>query len=331
VFGYHTGSNTDAETSSAATLCERFVQGPYPTNRWRKEILADRLHVLIYPEVGMDPVCPQLAAQRLAPIQCNSWGHPDTSGFPTIDYYLSSSLMEPVDGQDHYSERLIRLPNLSIYYEAPTVPALSVGRDHFGFRIGATVFWCAQSLFKYLPQFDVVFPHIARQIVDCQFAFIEFDGAPRMTDLFRQRLDRAFAACGMNYADHCIFLPPLDPARFAAAAGLADIFLDSIGWSGCNSTLECLAHNLPVVTMPGPLMRGRHSAAILRMMGVTETIAESIDDYVMTAVRLGNDAAWRSTVKGRIRANKFRVYRDDACVRALEEFLERVVRGPSST
>ena len=113
-FGYHTGNQEDGETKVAASFCDRFVQSPLPLDRWRQEILADAPHVLIYPEVGMHPISAQLAAQRLAPVQCNSWGHPDTSGYPTLDYYLSSELMEPSDGQSHYTERLVRLPNLSI-------------------------------------------------------------------------------------------------------------------------------------------------------------------------------------------------------------------------
>ena len=68
---------------------------------------------------------------------------------------------------------------------------------------------------------------------------------------------------------------------------LCDVFLDSIGWSGCNSTLESLACNLPIVTLRGALMRGRHSAAILQMMGIGETIAGSIEDYIGIAARLG--------------------------------------------
>ena len=79
-------------------LCERFVRGPLSLDAWRQAILADAPHVIIYPEVGMDRVSAQLAAQRLAPVQCNAWGHPDTSGLPTLDYYLSSDLMEPPDG-----------------------------------------------------------------------------------------------------------------------------------------------------------------------------------------------------------------------------------------
>ena len=70
-------------------------------------------------------------------------------------------------------------------------------------------------------------------------------------------------------------------SRFAA--GLSDVFLDSIGWSGCNSALECLTRALPIVTFEGATMRGRHSAAIPRMIGVEDTIATTVDDYVAIA------------------------------------------------
>ncbi len=47
----------------------------------------DALDVLIYPEVGMEPLIEQLAAMRLAPLQCALWGHPVTTGLPTIDVF----------------------------------------------------------------------------------------------------------------------------------------------------------------------------------------------------------------------------------------------------
>ena len=82
----------------------------------------------------------------------------------------------------------------------------------------------------------------------------------------------------------------MDMSRFAAASAQCDVMLDSIGWSGGNTTLEALAQDLPVVTFEGALMRGRVSAGILRMMGMPETIAETVDDYVALAVRIGQDA-----------------------------------------
>jgi protein O-GlcNAc transferase len=327
IFGYYTGAHEDAETKQAVALCDRLVQGPLSIDRWRQAILEDAPHVLIYPEVGMDPVSVQLAAQRLAPVQCNSWGHPDTSGFPTLDYYLSSELMEPPGAQDHYTERLIRLPNLSIYYQPLDLPEASLSRADLGLSSTATIYWCGQSLFKYLPQFDQVFPRIAREVDDCQFIFIQDPkGSTYVTDLFRKRLDKAFTAFGLRAADYCVVLPRLDLHRFVAAIGQCDIVLDSIGWSGGNSTLESLHHCLPIVTMTAPLMRGRHSMAILKMMGVEETITETIDDYVSTAIRLACDVPWRMAVKNRISENKHRIYRDTTCVSALQGFLNSAAR-----
>jgi protein O-GlcNAc transferase len=329
IFGYHTGVREDSATKEAAGYCDRFVQGPLSMDRWRNVILEDAPHVLIHPDIGMNAVSARLAAQRLAAVQCNSWGHPDTSGFPTIDYFLSSDLMEPPDGQDHYTERLVRLPNLSIYYEPPDRQPVRLDRAELGLRPSATVFWCGQSLFKYLPQYDEVFPRIAREAGDCQFVFIRYGQGTYLDEQFFRRLQRAFASAGLNAADHCVLLPRLNPHRFVAAIGQCDVVLDSMGWSGCNSTLEGLQHDIPIVTMTGSLMRGRHTMAILKMMAVEDTIAETVDGYVSAAVRLARDLPWRLAIKDKISRNKHRLYRDATCVSALETFLEEAVRrGP---
>lgn len=331
LFGYSTASEVDAETEAAAALCERFVRGPLSVDAWREAIIADAPHVILYPEVGMDRVSAQLAAQRLAPVQCNAWGHPDTSGFPTLDYYLSSDLMEPPAGAQHYTERLVRLPNLSIYYEPPDATPERLDRAELGLRPAATVFWCAQSLPKYLPQFDQALPRIAREVGDCQFTFIRFPGGAQITALFAERLDRAFAAFGLRAADHCVFLPRLSQQKFVAAIGACDAVLDSIGWSGCNSILESLVHDLPIVTLTGALMRGRHAAAILTMMDVPETITTSLDAYVAAAVRIARDDAWRSALSDKIARNKYRLYRDRDCIAALEDFLIAQARRITAT
>jgi protein O-GlcNAc transferase len=324
LFGYHTGKRRDEATTEAQSLCRRFVQGPLPVDRWREVILADAPHVLIYPEIGMGPVAAQLAAQRLAPTQCNFAGHPDTSGYPTLDYFLSSELMEPPDGQEHYTEKLIRLPNMATYYE-PVVPRAAANESgQFGWSSSAPIFWCGQSLFKYLPQYDAVFPRIARELGDCLFIFIKFPTGDYVTKLFRDRLDRAFAEFGLRASDFIIVLPRLSEHQFGTAISRCDVGLDSIGWTGNNSTLEALAYDLPIVTLPGTLMRGRHTMAILQMMGITDTVAATIDDYISTAVRLARDVSWRVAVRKRIAESKSRLYRDDSFIFALEKFLVQV-------
>jgi protein O-GlcNAc transferase len=328
LFGYHVGAERDVETERARSLCDRFVQGPLSIERWRQEIGADAPHVLVYPEIGMSPISAKLAAQRLAPVQCNSWGHPETSGFPTLDYFLSSDLMEPSDAQHHYCEKLIRLPNLSVYCEPIEPPVLASDRAAFGMRPSACIYWCAQSLFKYLPQHDQVFPRIAREAGDCQFVFIDHPG---VTDLFRYRLERAFGQFGLRAANHCLILPRLEHERFLAATGLSDVFLDSIGWSGCNTTLGALAYDLPIVTLRGDLMRGCHTAAMLDMMGITAAVCESIETYVELAVGLARNPSWRAEVKRMIAARKRAIYRDRTCIAALEEFLDQAARCVTRT
>jgi predicted O-linked N-acetylglucosamine transferase (SPINDLY family) len=221
----------------------------------------------------------------------------------------------------------VRLPNLSIYYEPPENEPASATREELGLRAGAIVFWSAQSLYKYLPQHDNVFVRIAQAVGDCQFVFLRHFGAPRVTQVLRERLERAFASAGLRAADHCVFLNRLSQSKFVAASGLCDVFLDSIGWSGCNSALECLSQALPIVTLEGATMRGRHCAAILRMMDVHDTIASSLDNYVAIATRLGQDAQFRQTISLRMAENTQRVYRDRATVTGLEAFLENAVRG----
>jgi len=326
LFGYHTGAYVDDVTATASALCEGFIHGTRPVAAWRDAILADAPHVLIYPEIGMDPIAAQLAARRLAPVQCSGIGHPITSGFPTIDYFLTSALMEPADGAEQYTETLVRLPNLSVHYEPLDVPDLTVTREEFGLRPGATVYWCGQSLYKYLPCHDAIFPQIAAAAGDAQFVFIAHGKGTYVTDLFRSRLDRAFAAAGLRAAAHCVVLPRLDIQRFLAVMGLCDGFLDSLGWSGFNTAMESLAQALPIVTCPGPTMRSRHSAGVLRALDVTETIAATVEEYVGIAVRLARDVVWRGEIRDRMRTNRHRAWRDRTAIAALEAFLEDVGR-----
>ena len=80
------------------------------------------------------------------------------------------------------------------------------------------------------------------------------------------------------------------------------------------------------MTLPGELMRGRHSSAILTMMGLIETIATTLDEYIALAVKLVQDLEWRQYISDKISKNKHLAYRDRACITALEEFIETVVK-----
>jgi protein O-GlcNAc transferase len=329
LYGYYTGNKKDKATEDARSYFDRFAEDVNSFEELCRIIREDNLHVLIYPEIGMDPKSVRLAALRLAPIQCTSWGHPDTSGLPTIDYFLSSDLMEPSDADSHYTEKLIRLPNLSIYYTSLDFPSADINREIFNLRKESVLYLCCQSLFKYLPRYDEIYPRIAKEVGDCQFIFISHKSS-YVTEQFQHRINQSFNKLGLKANNYAVFLPRLDALEYNAINSLSDIYLDSVGWSGCNSTFEAVAYDLPIVTLPGELMRGRHSSAILTMMEVTETIASSLDTYVELAVRLGLDAEWRHLISRKISNNKHLIYRDKTCIAALEGFLEKVVNNKNA-
>jgi predicted O-linked N-acetylglucosamine transferase (SPINDLY family) len=327
VTGYMTATADDAQTRQARAACDAFVEGVPGFEALAARIFADRPHALIYPEIGMDPIAHKLAALRLAPVQCTSWGHPETSGLPTIDWFLTSDLMEPPGEAARYSERVLRLPGLSIDYAPPAVEPTAVDAAKHGLREGAMRFLCCQSIFKYLPQDDDVLARIAAAVPDSQFVFLGHPTAPQLTQRFRARLAKAFAARGASPERQIAMLPPLDLAHYAGLNRACDLFLDSLRWSGGNTALEAIAQGLPVLTWPGDLMRGRHSAAILAMAGLDEGVATSPDDYVEKAVAFAKDRAALAAYAARTVERRALLWRDARTTASLGDFLARVC-GP---
>ncbi|MDT7944867.1 MAG: tetratricopeptide repeat protein [Cyanobacteriota bacterium PSP.bin.10] len=322
LYGFHTSVIQDEVTCSLPPRFEHFVAGSRSLMEWQAVIREAQLDVLLYPEVGIDPVCAQLAALRLAPVQAMAWGHPQTSGLPTIDVFLSSELMEPPDGAGHYTEQLLPLPGIGTYYIPLEVDPAPVDWQAWGVDPDRVLYLCAQSLFKYLPQYDEVFPRIAREVGKCQFLFLRGRLSQGIRERFWQRLRRAFQAYDLAAEEYVVLLPELSPAEYAAYNALGDIYLDSLGWSGGNTTLEALPHGLPIVTLPGSLLRGRHTYAILQQMGILDTIAHTLDEYVQIASQLGLDPEWREQMGQQVKRRQERVYRDRTPIRALEKWLQ---------
>jgi hypothetical protein len=73
----------------------------------------------------MEPFTYFLAASRHAPVQAVWWGHPVSTGLPSIDYFLSLRLAEPHDAQQkHYSEELVLFEHINTaeFSAQPAIP-----------------------------------------------------------------------------------------------------------------------------------------------------------------------------------------------------------------
>jgi predicted O-linked N-acetylglucosamine transferase (SPINDLY family) len=195
---------------------------------------------------------------------------------------------------------------------------LTLTRRDFRLREDAAVFLCCQAVYKFLPQNDCVLTEIARRVPHAQFVFTVTN--PVVSADLEGRLGCAFAAAGLRAADHCVFLPQLARHRYWNLHRVADVFLDTIGWSSAVSTFEALACRVPVVTLPGELMRSRQAAAILSQLEVPETIAQHRADYVEIAARLVMDSTFRMEIVEKIVRNSPLLYNDRRPVSALDDF-----------
>lgn len=319
IYCYYIGDYIDPVTQQFQNSSDVFHHFPHNLEATCEQIIADQLHILVFPEIGMNPQTLQIAALRLAPIQCVAWGHPVTSGLPTMDYFLSSELMESEKAQDHYSETLIRLPNIGVSYPKPYIPTVTKTRADFQLRDDAVIYLCCQAPFKYLPHYDFVFAEIARRVPQSQFLFLR-------GHLLKPRLNRAFAEVGLKSEDYCVFRTIPERFDYLMINLLSDVYLDTFSWSGGNTTLEAIACNLPVVTCPGEFMRTRHSDSFLKRLGVTDTIAQNEAEYIEIAVKLGLDPTWRRHVADRMNERHNYLYDDKACIAGLEALYKQVVR-----
>ena len=314
---------SDHETELARSLVSHFEQAPHNLAGWMGSILEHELDVLAYPEVGMDPLTTQLASLRLAPVQFASWGHPETTGLPSIDYFVSAEGLEPRDAAANYTEQLIALPNLGCFYRPDSVNASPPDLGALGVRGDAPLLLCCGTPFKYLPQYDRTITRIARALGSCQFVFFHYTN-PLLSEKLKSRLGRAFERAGLDFARHVVFVPWQSRPHFHGLMRRADVFLDTVGFSGFNTAMQAVECGLPVVASEGKFMRGRLASGILKRMGLPDLVAASEDEYVVLAAKLAGNAGYRHEVRTRMEASRASLYEDRAPIKALEDFLVQV-------
>ncbi len=322
VFAYHLLPGADALAQRIATRADWFRHCP----SWRPSQLAPRLRAdgldaIVYPELGMGMVPFALAGLRLAPLQCAAWGHPVTTGHATIDAFFSSAAMEPADGADHYRESLVTLPGIGTRYAAPLVPA-DASRARFGLPEGRPLLLCSQSLFKIHPDNDALFARVLAEVPDG--ILVCFAGRDaQLTARYLARL----AAAGVP-ADRVRVLPQCGHDDFLRVNSVCDVMLDTLHWSGGNTSLDALACGLPPVTLPGRFMRGRQSAGMLGLLGLDELVVPDAEAYVRTVAAIAADPQRRRDLATRIGAAQHRIFDDRAPVAAFAQWLRDKV-GPA--
>src|SRR6185312_10657222 len=296
---------------------DRTLVVPKDLERARAQIAALQLDILFYQDIGMEPFTYFLSFARLAPVQCVSFGHPDTSGVPNVDYFVSNDLYEPDGAQAHYSETLHLLHGLGslAYYERPLLREPRKSRAAFGLPADRPLYLCPQNLFKVHPDMDDLIAAILRRDPNGVVAFVE-GRVGGWSRLLRARWQRTLG----RLQDRIVFVPRMREDDYLNLIALADVMLDTVHFNGMNTSLEAFAVGTPVVTLPAAFQRGRHTQAMYRRMGLEDLVAGDAQVYVELAVKLANDGDYRRSISARIRQASHVLFADVQVVREFERF-----------
>ena len=249
-----------------------------------------------------------------------------TTGLPTIDGYISAEAFEPLAAPEHYSETLLPLPRIGCCYKPFGTSPSRVDFSTWGIKSSDTLLLCPGTPFKYAPQHDAVLVELARRCQPCKLVFFGKESQP-LTQLLERRLRAAFQAAALDF-DACVAIVPWQPqAGFFAFLDRADVYLDSIGFSGFNTVMQAVERATPIVAFEGEFMRGRFASAVLRQMGMDEWVATSTDEFIALVERMvSGGVTMRTKIKRQIAQRRTALFDDRETVSALGAHLLRLNR-----
>ncbi len=221
---------------------------------------------------------------RLAPIQINYLGYPNTTGLTSMDYRMVDDFTDPPGSEKYATETLLRLPKSFLCYDAlpdaPNIeplPALSADKVTFG---------SFNNLAKLTPAVIAVW---ARLINHVENSHLFIKAKPLVDDVTKETYIELFEQAGLSRERLTLMGAIRETAGHLAAYHQVDIGLDTFPYHGTTTTCEALWMGVPVVTLAGNRHAARVGVSLLTHAGLPECIANSVEEYIDIAARLAGD------------------------------------------
>ncbi|MFO1311365.1 MAG: tetratricopeptide repeat protein [Burkholderiales bacterium] len=235
-------------------------------------------------------------ARRVAPVQATWLGYFGTTGVTTMDFIIGDPYVTPPDEEDHFTERVLRLPETYLCFSPPDVdhevgalPALA---------IGAVTFGCFNSIAKIN---DRVVELWSRVLATTPGARL-FLKCPQLHEsAVLERTRARFAAHGIPESS-LILEGPAPREELLAAYHRVDLALDPFPYPGGTTTAEALWMGVPTLTRRGENFLSHVGESIAHNVGLDDWIADDDEDYVAKATRFASDRLALQRLRGALRA-----------------------------
>jgi protein O-GlcNAc transferase len=317
VFAFTQTDRDDAVTRAVRKSVSEHVVIARRIETAREQIASRKLDVLVYLDIGMEPVSYFLAFARLAPVQACLWGHPETTGIDTIDHFISHAGCETPGSADYYSEQLLLLPASCTYACFPrhAIGASAKQRWHFDLRDSDVLFTCAQAPHKIHPDFDRLVDEILAR--EPRGRLVVFGSARgRLGARVAERMARRMG----ERASRVVVLPQQGYADYLAVLACSDVILDTPHFNGGKTTFDAIAMRKPIITLPGVTLKGLQTAHLLGRLGLEELVPASEQGYVDKALELAARPGLREAIAAGI-GDGGRVFDDAEAASAFRQLI----------
>lgn len=296
-YAYPTNDVNDLITQKIREACTQWKQIRHLSQEETAEqIRSDQIDILIDLSGHGDGSCLQAISMRPAPL-CIKWvgGLVNTMGLESIDYLLTDSIETPDGVDDQYTEKLIRLPDDYICYVpppyAPSITSLPAIKNRH-ITLG-----CLNNPAKISTELLSEWAMLMHQLTDSRLLL---RGIQYESEDFCRRIWEEMSQHGIDES-RVILEGPAKHREFLETYQRIDIALDTWPYSGGLTTCESLLMGVPVVTLPGPMFAGRHSASHLVNAGLPELVTNSWDEYRQRVVELANDLPNLAVIRAGLR------------------------------
>lgn len=312
-------STTDAFSTRLNELADEVIYLSTNTRDCIQRIAEQQLDILHYLDIGMNAFTHRLAHFRLAPFQTTSWGHPVSTGIPTIDYFISFDKAESEIADSQYSETLIRFEHPPVFYR--NIEHSTVNHSEIPELPDGRLYGCLQSLFKIHPEFDKQLERILLIDESATLVFVEAENSLQ-TEALRARWQRT--APVLN--NRSLFLSRMRREVFMEVVRAMDVLLDPPHFGSGNTLYESLAIGMPSVTWKGPFMRGRITAGLYEYMGIENPpVVDELSNYAEISVELASDRVRLAELKQDIAIKSDILYENSRVIAEFENFFSKLV------
>jgi predicted O-linked N-acetylglucosamine transferase (SPINDLY family) len=200
-----------------------------------------------------------------------------------MDYLIADHHLIPEESERYYCEKVLRMPDGYVCYE-PTESASPVGSLPLS-ENGFVTFGSFNNLSKLNSSVISIWAKILLRLPESRL-ILKYRGLG--DESVRRRFHDEFAASGVD-PQRIELHPPSSYADYLSTYHRVDLALDPFPFNGGATTCEALWMGVPVITCPGETFASRHSLSHLTNVGLAETIAKDLDQYVELAVALASD------------------------------------------